>query len=179
LRKSTLKCLLISVPLLFMKDLYLLLGSNQGDSKQYLKKALDKINTQLGKVIKTSKLYESEPWGFIAEQSFVNQAVLLQSDLEPMEILHKVKNIENEIGRLPKEGFQYQSRIIDIDILLYGCDVFSSETLNIPHIHLHLRRFALLPLVEISAVFFHPYYSCTMETLLSNCEDVSTVSAVD
>ncbi len=128
-----------------MKDLYLLLGSNQGDSKLYLKQALDKINVQLGRVIKTSKLYESEPWGFEAEQSFVNQAILLQCDLAPLEILHKVKTIENEMGRVPKEGAHYESRIIDVDILLYGSEVFSSDILSIPHIHVHLWRFALLP----------------------------------
>jgi 2-amino-4-hydroxy-6-hydroxymethyldihydropteridine diphosphokinase len=162
-----------------MKDLYLLLGSNQGDSKQYLKQALDKINVQLGKVLKISKIYESEPWGFKAEQSFVNQAVLLKSELEPLEILRKVKNIEKEVGRLPTSSLQYESRIIDIDILLYDSEVFSAKNLHIPHLSFHQRRFALLPVVEISPLFFHPYYNCTMETLLRNCDDNSAVLALE
>lgn len=159
-----------------MKDLYLLLGSNQGDSESYLKEALDKINVRLGVVVRSSKLYESAPWGFEADQSFLNQAILVHSDLPPLEILQKIKSIEREIGRLPKQSPGYQSRIIDIDILLYGSDVFSSEQLNIPHINMHQRRFALVPLVELIPDFFHPYYKCTMETLLTNCEDKSTVN---
>ena len=91
----------------------------------------------------------------------------------------KLKNIEKELGRLPTSSLQYESRIIDIDILLYDSEVFSAKNLHIPHLSFHQRRFALLPVVEISPLFFHPYYNCTMETLLRNCDYNSAVLALE
>ena len=156
------------------KSIYLLLGSNLGDRKSNLRKARNEIAIRAGKIIGKSALYETAPWGVTEQPQFLNQVVQLESTLPPRYLLEELLQIETFLGR---ERIQkWESRIIDIDILLYDHEVVNSHQLTIPHPHLHERRFTLLPLSEIAPDFIHPILQKSITELLKGCPDQLHVS---
>lgn len=157
-----------------MARVILLTGGNKGDVKQTLQRAQQLINERIGAVMRCSHRYQSQPWGFEAEQCFSNQAIEVSTDLTPIEVLDAALEIEQELGRsrsaeaLEKTlvGSRYTSRQIDIDILFYDDQVIDHERLTIPHPMLAEREFALVPLCEIMRQKRHPITGKTMgETL--------------
>lgn len=154
-----------------MDQLYLLLGSNRGDRELMLNKAKDAVNQQIGKILASSFVYESEPWGFEDSTPFLNQAVKVSTNLIPNEVLLKIHQIEEFLGR-KRSSLGYEPRIIDVDILLYGDMIINQKELTIPHPLLHKRRFALLALNDIlDRSFSHPINKMNIEAMLKNCED--------
>lgn len=157
-----------------MARVALLLGGNVGDVKRTLQAAQQRINERVGAVMRCSNRYESQPWGFEAEQSFFNQAMEVSTDLTAEEVLDVIQQIEEELGRnraaeqieKAATGARYTSRTIDIDILFYGSEVIDTERLQIPHPHLTEREFALVPLNEIMRSFRHPVTGRTVGELL-------------
>ncbi|MBP1672094.1 MAG: folK [Bacteroidetes bacterium] len=159
-----------------MHNVYLLLGSNRGNKALLLEKAVERLNSISVKPVISSSLFESEPWGFNAKEWFLNKAVLIETNLSPEVLLSQILNIEKELGRVRgvlKEG--YESREIDIDILLYDNLVHDSEILSIPHPRMHLRKFVLEPLMEIAPNIVHPLFGKTIEDLYKICPDKSIV----
>jgi 2-amino-4-hydroxy-6-hydroxymethyldihydropteridine diphosphokinase len=147
-----------------MHKAYLLLGSNRGNKALLLEKAVERLNSISLKPVISSSLFESEPWGFNAKEWFLNKAVLIETDYSPEVLLSQILNIEKELGRVRgvlKEG--YESREIDIDILLYDNLVLDSEILSIPHPRMHLRKFVLEPLMEIAPKIVHPFFGKTIK----------------
>ena len=148
---------------------YILLGSNMGDKLTLLNNAIEIIGSRCGKVIKKSSLYESEPWGFDAEQNFINQAICVETELSAHELLRELLSIEIELGRDRSRHYEtYVSRPIDLDVIYYGEMINDDRELILPHPRLHLRRFVLEPLCEISSDFIHPVFNVTNKELL-NC----------
>ena len=97
---------------------YILLGSNMGDKLTLLNNAIEIIGSRCGKVIKKSSLYESEPWGFDAEQNFINQAICVETELSAHELLRELLSIEIELGRDRSRHYEtYVSRPIDLDVI--------------------------------------------------------------
>jgi 2-amino-4-hydroxy-6-hydroxymethyldihydropteridine diphosphokinase len=125
---------------------HLALGSNLGDRCANLRLALEKISERVS-IIKTSSVYETPPWGFTDQPSFLNQVVSGNSSLNPAELLTLVKEIEQKMGRV--KNFQNGPRLIDIDILLFGEQIVKMPNLEIPHPRMCERGFVLLPLAEI------------------------------
>jgi len=159
-----------------MHKVYLLLGSNRGNKALLLEKAVERLSSVSLKRVISSSLFESEPWGFNANEWFLNKAVLIETDLSPESLLSQILKIEKELGRVRgvlKEG--YESREIDIDILLYDNLVLDSEILTIPHPRMHLRKFVLEPLMEISPDIVHPLFGKTISELYKICPDKSIV----
>ena len=159
-----------------MHNVYLLLGSNRGNKTLFLEKAVERLNSISLMPVISSSLFESEPWGFNANEWFLNKAVLIETDLSPEVLLSQILNIEKELGRVRgnmKEG--YESREIDIDILLYDNLVHESEILSIPHPRMHLRKFVLEPLMEIAPNIVHPLFGKTIKELYKICPDKSVV----
>jgi len=159
-----------------MHKVYLLLGSNRGNKTALLEKAVERLDSISLKSVISSSFYESEPWGFSADEWFLNIAVLIETNLSPEDLISQILNIEKELGRvrgLLKEG--YESREIDIDILLYDNLVIDSEFLSIPHPRMHLRKFVLQPLMEIAPNIEHPVFSKTIKELCKICPDISIV----
>ncbi len=153
-------------------DTYLLLGGNIGDRLSNIEKAIANINKEIGIVTQRSSVYESEPWGFSHSNNFFNVVVKVETNLSAQELLLKNQQIEKKLGRIKKENSQlYSERNIDIDILLYGGEIINKPHLKIPHIQLHKRRFALLPLSEINPNIFHPTKQMNIRTLLHLCND--------
>lgn len=159
-----------------MHNVYLLLGSNRGNKTLLLEKAVERLNSISLMPVISSSLFESEPWGFNANEWFLNKAVLIETDLSPEVLLSQILNIEKELGRVRgnmKDG--YESREIDIDILLYDNLVHESEILSIPHPRMHLRKFVLEPLMEIAPNIVHPLFGKTIKELYKICPDKSVV----
>ncbi len=154
---------------------YLSLGSNLGDRIQHLLDAQNEINKNVGEIISVSQVYENPPSGFDAEQDFLNMCIQLSTDLSPLELLEAIKQIEQEQGRTLSSKDGYSSRCIDIDIILYTNCVFQSEKLTVPHPHFRKRMFVLLPLNDIALNEIDPETMLTIEQLIDNCSDQSTM----
>lgn len=152
-----------------MKEVYLLLGSNLGDSKKKLSDALKIIEEKLGSVIRSSSLYQTAAWGKTDQPDFINQVLCLRTKLPPRQLLEQILVIENQLGRIRAE--KWSSRTIDIDILFYGVLIVQEKDLIIPHPFLHLRKFTLLPLCEINPELYHPVLKAKAIDLLNKLED--------
>ena len=160
-----------------MTHVYLLLGSNENDRFKNLEKACKLIALKCGKILKQSALYETEAWGLKEQNSFLNQALIIDTKLPPVELLVQLKAIEKETGR--KETVKWGPRVIDIDILFYGNEIVKSKELKIPHPFLHQRKFTLEPINEIEPGFIHPVFQKSVHELLKECPDTSLVKKLN
>ena len=152
-----------------MRKIYLSIGSNKGNRYSFIKEALRLIRKDMGKVILMSKIYETKSWGFHSDD-FLNICIMIKSELLPAELLNKLKNIEDRIGRI-RNSTKILAREIDIDILFYSDKIVDDEDLIIPHPRLHLRNFVLYPLNDIASDFIHPILLKPINELLEECED--------
>ncbi|OJV31914.1 MAG: 2-amino-4-hydroxy-6-hydroxymethyldihydropteridine diphosphokinase [Bacteroidales bacterium 36-12] len=129
---------------------YLGLGSNIGDKKGNIDYAIRKIDELLGTVKRKSGYFESLPWGFESKNDFINVAIMIETDLDPLELLYQLQQIEIDMGREEKtSNGEYTDRIIDIDILLYEDLVIDLPELKVPHPLMEERDFVMKPLKEI------------------------------
>ena len=157
-----------------MKNVFLGIGTNLGDRQNNLEKAVAGIEEFIGQVLKTSSVFETEPWGFHTKDKFLNMVVKVETVLDPNELLENAQMIESLLGRVRGKK-RYSSRLIDIDILFYEDLHLDDEDLKIPHPLLHKRKFVLVPLCEIAPEIIHPVLKKTVVDLLELCEDKSDV----
>ena len=155
-----------------MRKIYLSIGSNKGNRYSFIKEALRLIQKDIGEVILISKIYETKSWGFQSDD-FLNLCILIKSELIPAELIIKLKNLEERIGR-ERNNEKIEAREIDIDILFYSDKIVNQKDLIIPHQRLHLRNFVLYPLNDIAADFIHPILLKSVNELLNECEDNDT-----
>ena len=153
-----------------MSEIYFSLGSNLGDRQISLEKAIFYIEKRIGKTVKTSSVFESEPWGVNYKEKYLNQVLLSKTILSAESVLNEILKIENLIGR-KKRIIKYESRLIDIDILFYDNQCINTKSLVIPHPLLHKRKFVLLPFFEINNKFIHPVFNKSIKQLLDECPD--------
>lgn len=161
-----------------VKRLYLLLGGDDGDVRVNFDRAEECIVQNVGKILRRSSMYHTEPWGFVSDKYFFNQAIEVETTLSPHEILSAILQIESKLGRYRKSE-QYSSRTIDIDILFLDDIVLETSKLTIPHPRLHVRNFALIPLNEIAPTYLHPVFRKTVTQLLNGCSDTLIVTRCD
>lgn len=159
------------------KGIFLLLGTNLGDRFENLKKAKDLISKEVGNILQESSVYKTAPWGDIQQPDFFNQVIELQTSLPPETLLERTLNIEKRMGRIRDQ--KWGPRTIDIDILFYDDQVVASSSLIIPHQSLHMRRFTLVPLVEIASGFQHPILEKNLKQLLEECPDELPVEKIE
>ena len=152
----------------------ILLGSNLGDRLSNIQLAADLIGRRVGTVVASASLYETAAQGIDDAPAFINTAVAVDTELAPSELLQTLLQIERDMGRI--RTTQVTSRPIDLDIGFYGNEVVNTSELIIPHPRLHLRRFALAPLVEIAPDFVHPSDGRSLKELLESCPDQSEVT---
>lgn len=151
-----------------MANVYLSLGTNLGDKRRNLYRAVAEIESKIGKCISLSSFYETEPWGFTSGNSFLNAACHIETELSPLEVLSETQAIERKLGRTTKSANGvYNDRIIDIDLLLYDDRILTSPTLILPHPLMTERRFVMEPLAEIAPERIHPLFHKTFRELLS------------
>lgn len=130
-------------------QVYLGLGSNLGERKELIEKAIALIGERIGTVTRQSSLIETEPWGFESSHKFLNGVILCETALTPREVLKGTQQIERELGRKKKTTLTYKDRPIDIDILLYDDLKVDEPDLKIPHPLMNQRDFVMIPLKEI------------------------------
>ncbi len=133
--------------------IYLALGANLGNRLANLKAALAALPPAMQERGR-SPVYETEPWGYADQPTFLNMAVQAETELSPGDLLVFIKQVENDLGRKP--SFLYGPRAIDIDILFYDDLVMHTDALTIPHPRLHQRAFVLVPLVSLAPELIHP-----------------------
>lgn len=169
-----------------MNDIFLSLGSNMGDRGANLQKALADLERWDVRVLRSSSIYEtepfllktasslrSEPYGKKDQQDFYNLVAKVDTRRSPEELLMVLHAIERSLGR--ECGEKWGPRTIDLDILFYGDLLLNYQELTIPHLHLAERKFVLLPLCEIAPAFVHPILHKTVEELLKECPDEGRV----
>ena len=153
-----------------MPDVYLILGGNLGDRINNLQKATDYISRDIGEIVGRSSIYETEPWGFSHDSSFINQILRVNTTLKPIQVLEKIIDIEKSCGRSSKSK-EYTAREMDIDILFYNNKIINSDRLIIPHPQIHERMFVLVPMAELQPDFIHPVLQRPVSYLKEKCND--------
>ncbi|MGL4370200.1 MAG: 2-amino-4-hydroxy-6-hydroxymethyldihydropteridine diphosphokinase [Spirochaetota bacterium] len=125
------------------------LGSNLGDRREALRRAKELLRESGAAVVKESSIAQTAPVDYADQPDFLNQIVILDTDLSPQDLLSLLLNIENKMGRvrLADKG----PRIIDLDLLLYGNRIISENSLTVPHYAICSRPFILAHLVELDA----------------------------
>lgn len=156
------------------RGIFLLLGSNQRNPVDRLAEAAERIEKEAGKIVARSSVYRTAAWGIEAQPDFFNQVVEIESLLGPDDLMKKLLAIERAMGRVRVE--KWGPRIIDIDILFYGEQVISTDSLSVPHPGIPDRKFTLLPLSQIAPGLLHPVLKKTIVTLLCECRDPLSVT---
>lgn len=159
-----------------MHKIYLLLGSNIGDSVLQLENAIVFIEKEIGIVTKKSSLYATAAWGNVKQNDFINQVILVHTKLTATETLTQIFAIEKKMGRV--RTYKNAAREIDIDILFFDAEIINTNTLIIPHKEIQNRKFVLEPLNEIAPTLLHPVLQKNMNTLLDICTDNLNVQKI-
>ena len=158
---------------LSMSDIILLLGGNLGDRYAYLQKATAAIQNHIGEIIEVSAIYETACWGGDQQPDYLNQALRVQSGLLPEQVLDQALRIEAELGRIRTRI--WEPRVMDIDLIFYDRLVYQSDRLILPHPRITVRKFVLVPLVELIPHYVHPVYKKSIIELFHACSDASAV----
>ena len=135
---------------------------------------MNKVYLLIGKITLLSSRYETAAWGFTEQPHFLNQAVLLQTDLLANDLMLAILNIEKSMGR--ERSIPLGPRIIDIDIIYFNEEIIDNISVTIPHPKMTARRFVLLPLVEIAPDYIHPILLKSNSVLLKECGDSLAVN---
>lgn len=155
-------------------NIFLGLGSNIDDRVLHLNTATSLIGSCVDiKIVQSSLIYETEPWGIRNQNAFCNQVLMLQSSLSPEDLLTFVKEVEVKSGRTQRD--KWLEREIDVDILFYDNEVISTERFSLPHKEVQNRKFVLIPMCEIAEAFMHPVLNKSMRQLLNETKDISEV----
>ncbi|KFF06765.1 2-amino-4-hydroxy-6-hydroxymethyldihydropteridine diphosphokinase [Flavobacterium reichenbachii] len=153
------------------------IGSNQGNRLENIESCIQLIHQEVGTVIRVSKLYETPAWGFESD-AFYNCALLLHSTSSAQKILNQVLKIEKQLGRVRSNQEGYQSRIIDVDLIVFDNEIIESEKLQIPHPLMQNRNFVLLPVRDLKLDWKHPVLQKTISELIAISPDDSVCTVV-
>ncbi|WP_297335360.1 2-amino-4-hydroxy-6-hydroxymethyldihydropteridine diphosphokinase [Algoriphagus sp.] len=161
---------------MMVNEVTLILGGNKGDRMQLIERATILLS-EFATILKKSSIYQSESWGGVADQDFLNQAMVVHTEATPMAFLAQIQSVELTLGR--RREVIWGNRTMDIDILYWGEEIIQLPELKVPHPLLDQRRFVLVPLVEIMPEFVHPISKKSQRNLLECCEDQSRVEIFD
>ena len=152
-------------------DYYLNIGSNMGERRDNLYRAVVALTAGTGGSV-TSRIVESEPWGFESDNRFMNIGLWLNSDLEPQQMLDRIHDIEHRLGSASHRDAQggYIDRLVDIDIVAIGDLIIDTPTLQVPHPHLSEREFFLKPMMDLAPNWCHPVTGLTAAQMLEGLE---------
>lgn len=160
-----------------MNDIYLITGGNMGNRRLNLKTAAVMIEKNIGKIIRSSKIYETDAWGITDQDTFYNQVHLVGSKLSAQQVIQIILKIEKDMGRI--RTIKNAARIIDIDILFFNDEIINEQDLTIPHKEIPNRRFVLTPLNELAPQLIHPVFKKNIHALLTDCTDNLKVTPIN
>lgn len=160
---------------------YIALGSNTGDKFKHLQAAINAIHKRIGTIRLVSKVYKTPALGFNTQvEDFYNACLVLETTIKPALVLKKLLAIETSLGRQITTTNTYQSRTIDLDVLLITINdepvIIDTKALQVPHPELHKRRFVLKPLQALASKIIHPKINKTITALLEICNDESVLA---
>ena len=150
---------------------YIAVGSNLGDKRQNCARGIEALD-QTREITVTARagFYKTAPVDYTAQDWFVNTAVRLDTSLEPVDLLARLKQIERDVGR-EKGGIRFGPRVLDLDIIFFDDLVLRTEVLDVPHPRMHKRRFVLRPICDIDPSAVHPTLKVPVKALLEAIDD--------
>ena len=128
---------------------YLGLGSNLGDRLGNLRRAVDLLDGRGVRVLRSSRVYETDPVGGPDQPDYLNAVVEVEASGSARDLLEACRAVEDELGRV--RGERWGPRIIDVDVLTFGDQTIDEPDLQVPHPRMHERAFVLIPLLELDA----------------------------
>lgn len=154
------------------------IGSNLGDKRRNISQAITRVEVSIGEVLKKSQFYETAPllhpeFPVYGQENFINAAILVETKLDPEEVLRRLLEIEDQLGRT-RPGVEngrtagWGPRTIDLDIICAEDLIFNTKWLVIPHPEMHKRVFVLEPLIDVCPGWYHPLLQKTASQLLHN-----------
>lgn len=148
------------------KGIFIAIGSNMGDRLTNINQSLVTIENHKDiMIMEESHIYETKPYGVLDQPDFLNMVIRIETSCTPLELLQRLKWIEQKIGRV--QGERWGPRVVDLDILFYNQVILNYSDLIIPHVDLHNRDFVLVPMAEIEPEFVHPVFNKDIEKLLA------------
>lgn len=155
---------------LFNELIYIGVGTNLGDKIGNLHVAVDELNASGIRVIRSASVYETPPWGFETDEWFLNTVFECVSDLPPQDCLKTLQFVEKKMGRERNSKERYESRIIDLDILLFKDLQINTPELQVPHPYIPERQFVIVPMHELTGRFFFHSLGHDFEELKNKSE---------
>jgi 2-amino-4-hydroxy-6-hydroxymethyldihydropteridine diphosphokinase len=150
------------------------IGSNVGDRRQACMNAVQAFESwERGSLTKESSFYESEPWGYEAQEWFINCVIKIATSEDAFGLLAFMQDVEQKLGK--QKEFRWGPRTIDLDLLFFNQSIIDAPNLKVPHPHLHERRFVLEALAEIEPAWMHPALNQPVSHLLQNVQDTKKV----
>lgn len=146
---------------------FLGLGSNLGDRMGNLERGLEILGERI-KLIKVSSIYETEPWGFAEQPSFLNCVVEGETSASPEGVLEILQEAEKRVGRWAT--FEWGPRVFDADLLFYGNRIMNLPQLTVPHPRIAERAFVLVPMGEIAPDLVHPLMRMSVKAMAERVE---------
>lgn len=159
-----------------LTEVVLSIGGNEGNRERFLARAREALSQQVT-LLQQSPIVESEAWGEVAVGNFLNQCLLISTDLAPLDLLQVTQQIEQELGRTREQ--HWGNRTMDIDLLSYGNQLWNESSLQLPHPYLAQRKFVLVPLAAMLPQWRHPILGKTSVELLADCADACKVWVVE
>jgi 2-amino-4-hydroxy-6-hydroxymethyldihydropteridine diphosphokinase len=149
--------------------MFISLGSNMGDRLGYLLKARHFLSEIYGEAKLASSIYQSDAWGGVTHEDFLNQVLAFSKAESPKDVLSMCFAIEHRLGR--RRSQKNAARTIDLDILLFGNSSVQMDQLSIPHKRMHTRKFVLQPLMEVAPTLVLPKLQKSVEKLYKTLDD--------
>ena len=153
-----------------METAYIGIGSNMGDPSGNCLDAIDRIGRiDNCRIISVSGLYLTEPVGDSEQEWYTNCVAAISTELTARDLLKRLLGIEADMGRVRRK--RWESRLIDLDLLLYGEEIIKMQDLEIPHPRIHVRKFVLIPLSDLDSGLIHPTLGISIQKILDELDD--------